>query len=79
MVKWMAEKTKECVLLGKRIATLRKELLNLSQEAFAPKIPLHRTYLSGVESGARNPSYTALLAISRALGISVSKMLEGIE
>jgi DNA-binding XRE family transcriptional regulator len=62
--------------LGKKIAHLRITKLSVSQEVLASRIPLHRTYLSGIESGSRNPSYTILVSIAKSLDISVSEMLK---
>ena len=45
---------------GKRIQTFRKET-GLSQEKFALKIEMDRTYYASVESGKRNVSICSLL------------------
>jgi transcriptional regulator with XRE-family HTH domain len=57
--------------LGKRLRQFRLEA-NLSQEKLAIATGLSQTYLSGVESGKRNPSYKTLDKIAKALAISVS-------
>ncbi|MEI7252790.1 helix-turn-helix transcriptional regulator, partial [Pectobacterium versatile] len=43
------------VRFGQRVKTLRLQA-GLSQEAFADKCGLDRTYISGIERGVRNPT-----------------------
>ncbi|MDB9452634.1 helix-turn-helix domain-containing protein [Dolichospermum circinale] len=64
--------------LGSNIKQLRTKL-ELSQEQLAEKADLHRTYVGAVERGERNISLDNILAIARALGISASELLEGVE
>lgn len=64
--------------LGNNIRELRTNL-GLSQEQLAEKADLHRTYVGAVERGERNVSLDNILAIARALGVSASKLLEGVE
>ena len=45
--------------VGSRIRQLRKER-GISQEKFAIKAEIDRTYLAGVEQGKRNPSLKSL-------------------
>ena len=63
---------------GKRVQSLRKAR-GLSQEKFALKIDMDRTYLASVEAGKRNISLLNISKISNGLGISISKLFEGIE
>jgi len=56
--------------LGQRLKAWRKRI-GLSQEKLAERADLHRTYLAGVESGARNPSLVSLHKLAQALGISL--------
>jgi len=46
-----------------------------SQEELAERAGLHRTYISGVERGVRNPTITVLKAVSDALDITLSNLL----
>lgn len=64
--------------LGNNIKQLRTSL-GLSQEQLAEKAGLHRTYVGAVERGERNVSLDNILAISRALGVSVSTLLKDVE
>lgn len=59
--------------LGLNIKKLRHEQ-NISQEALAEKCGLHRTYLSGIERGERNPSLINLVKIASSLNVSLSEL-----
>jgi transcriptional regulator with XRE-family HTH domain len=54
----------------------RRDALGLSQEALAHESGIHRTYISGLERGIRNPTVTIVQSIAVALDISSSKLLE---
>ncbi len=62
-------------MVGKRIKELRKKT-GLSQEKFALKIGMDRTYLASAENGKRNVSIVNLDKIARGLDMSLSEMLE---
>lgn len=64
--------------LGKRIQELRKERTGLSQEKFALKIDMDRTYFASVEAGRRNISIVNIKKIADGLGVSLSELFEGI-
>lgn len=64
------------VKLGYRIRELRKDM-GLSQEKFALKIGMDRTYLASVEAGKRNISIENIKKIADGLGVSLSKLFEG--
>jgi transcriptional regulator with XRE-family HTH domain len=59
--------------LGDAIRARRREL-GVSQEALADQIGMDRTYLSGIERGERNPSYTNLLRIAASLRLPLSEL-----
>ncbi len=56
-----------------------REAAGLSQEDLAFNCGLHRTYISGVERGIRNPTVLVLVKIADALEIEASALLEKIE
>lgn len=57
--------------VGRNIRRIREQRA-LSQEQLAEKCQLHRTYVSGIERGTRNPSLQNLLKIARALDVHPS-------
>lgn len=61
--------------LGATIRDARKSM-RLSQEDFAEKCDLHRTYIGQVERGEKNISYENIQRIASALGISPSQLFE---
>lgn len=73
----MAPNSKLLIRFGNRVRTLRTDL-HLSQEAFADRCGLDRTYISGIERGKRNVSLENLKTLAAALGISLSQLLEGL-
>ena len=63
---------------GKRLRDLRTKT-GLSQEKFALKIGIDRTYYSSVEGGKRNVSLQNIKKIADGLGVSLSELFRGIE
>jgi transcriptional regulator with XRE-family HTH domain len=61
------------VTLGKRIRELRQHT-GLSQERFAAKASLDRTYYAGIERGERNPSVKQLAKIAAALDVGIATL-----
>ncbi len=61
--------------LGDRIRKLRLEK-RLSQENLAFESNMHRTYLSSIERGERNPSLKNIEAIANALGLTLSELFK---
>lgn len=57
-------------VLGNRIRALRREM-DLSQEAFADKCGIDRSYMSGIERGVRNRTLIVICAISDGLGMDL--------
>ena len=62
-------------VVGKNVRRYR-ELKGLSQEELAFDADLHRTYVSGVERGIRNPTVLIVAKLANALGVDSSKLLE---
>lgn len=60
--------------VGLNIQDLRRAK-KLSQEELAHIAEIHQTYLSGVESGKRNPSLVVIERISKALGVDPEELL----
>jgi regulatory protein munI len=65
------------VAFGQRIRELR-QFTGLSQEKFALKIEMDRTYFSSVESGKRNISLLNIKKIADGLDISVYKLFKNL-
>jgi transcriptional regulator with XRE-family HTH domain len=63
------------IRLGRNLRRLRDEK-GLSQEAFAHEAGIHRTYISDIERGSRNPTVTVVEKIAQALGTTAAAMLE---
>ncbi|MEQ8639725.1 MAG: helix-turn-helix transcriptional regulator [Alphaproteobacteria bacterium] len=63
--------------VGLNLKRLRQER-GLSQEVFAFECGLHRTYISGVERGVRNPTVVVLQKIADALGVSIAELVEDV-
>lgn len=53
-----------------------REALGVSQEELADRAGIHRTYISGVERGVRNPTVTVLEKIAKAVKVKASVLLE---
>ena len=58
---------------GERVKELR-QIKGLSQEELAFRAKVHRTYLGGIERGERNPALKNIVAIAKALDISLSEL-----
>jgi transcriptional regulator with XRE-family HTH domain len=70
----VAARSEEHAALGLAIKELRVTT-GLSQEAFAGRCGLHRTYVGGIERGERNVSFANLLRIAAALGVQPSQLM----
>lgn len=64
--------------LGERIRNLRQEKAGLSQEKFANKIEMDRTYYSAIERGQHSASITTLARIADGLDVTLEEMFEGL-
>lgn len=52
-----------------------REAKGLSQEQFAFEAGIHRTYVSDLERGARNPTILVVEKVAAALGVTTSELL----
>jgi transcriptional regulator with XRE-family HTH domain len=60
--------------VGLNVQRLRREI-GWSQEDLAFESGLHRTYISGVERGVRNPTVMVLQRIADALSVEPAELL----
>ena len=59
--------------IGSRIAQLRHER-GWSQLELASRADLHRPYVTGIETGARNATVDTLVRIANALGVPLIEL-----
>jgi transcriptional regulator with XRE-family HTH domain len=64
--------------LGLNLKRYREEQ-GFSQEAFADHCGLHRTYISGIERGVRNPTVIILDKIAEALKVPTGALLDEVK
>ncbi|HEY9782760.1 MAG TPA: helix-turn-helix transcriptional regulator [Leptolyngbyaceae cyanobacterium] len=75
----MNESRVKILLALGQLVKQRRTALGISQEELGLRANLDRTYISGIERGVRNPSITALVSLTRGLGITVANLLENLE
>ena len=63
------------VRIGKNMRRLRLAQ-GWSQEEFADRAGFHRTYISGIERGVRNPTVTVIDRLARTLKASPAEFFE---
>ncbi len=63
------------IIFGKNVKKYR-ERMNLTQEVLADISGIHRTYISGIERGMRNPTITVVSIIADSLKIEPSVLFE---
>ena len=73
-----SRKTKKLVHSLGLAVRIRRLALKLSQESLAELADFDRTYVSLIERGARNPSFTNLCRLAHALKVTPSDLLQGI-
>jgi transcriptional regulator with XRE-family HTH domain len=71
------KKDRSAEILGSRIQRARKKR-GWSQEDFAYRANIDRSYMGGVERGERNLSFKKLCAIATALGRDVASLTRGL-
>lgn len=62
--------------VGRNLKRVRKER-GWSQEELAFESGLHRTYISGIERGARNPTVLILDRLAKTLRVKVEELVRG--
>lgn len=62
-------------IFGKRIEVLRKKQ-NLSQEEFAFKCELHRTYIGAIERGEKSPTLKTIEKIANGLNVEIIELFK---
>ena len=65
----------EVLQFGKKLRDVRLKK-KLSQGDIARILGVHRSYISGLERGRRNPSLLTVHKVAKALGISVNELLK---
>jgi transcriptional regulator with XRE-family HTH domain len=63
--------------LGRRVRALRAER-GLTQEETAHRAALDAKHFQAIEAGRTNVTVAPLVGISRALGVSLSELFEGV-
>jgi XRE family transcriptional regulator, regulator of sulfur utilization len=63
------------IALGRRVRALR-DAKEWSQERLAEHATLDRSYIAGIEVGARNPSLKALERLADALSVSLADLFK---
>ena len=64
-----------CQRLGQNVRRLRLEK-GWSQEDYADRADIHRTYVSDIERGRRNPSLTVIERLAKPFGIAPGRLLD---
>lgn len=64
----------EVLQFGKKLREVRLKK-SRSQGDVAKVLGVHRSYISGLERGKRNPSLLTVHKVAKALGVSVNELL----
>ncbi len=62
--------------LGDTVRRLRTDK-GWSQEDYADRAGIHRTYVSDIERGARNPTITVVEKLAKPFGVNTGSLLDG--
>ena len=65
----------EVIQFGKKLREVRLKK-KLSQGDVARILGVHRSYISGLERGRRNPSLLTVHRVAKALGISANELMK---
>jgi transcriptional regulator with XRE-family HTH domain len=66
------------ILFGRTVRSYR-EKLGISQEDFAEKADIHRTYVSSIELGKVQVSIGIAEKLAKALGVALSQLFRDVE
>lgn len=61
--------------LGQNLKNIRTKK-KMSQSDIARALEVHRAYISGIESGKRNPTLSTIKKLADALGVSADELLK---
>jgi len=64
-------------LFGKKVRAIRLKK-KLSQGDVAKVLKVHRSYVSGIERGIRNPSLKVIDRVAKALGVNIEDLVKRI-
>ncbi|MCB2075497.1 MAG: helix-turn-helix transcriptional regulator [Novosphingobium sp.] len=64
-----------CTRLGRNVRRLREEK-GWSQEDYADRAGIHRTYVSDIERGKRNPTVTVVEKLAKPLEVEPGRLLD---
>ena len=64
----------ETIEFGKKLREVRLKK-KLSQGDVSRILGVHRTYISGLERGARNPSLLTVQKVAKALGVNAKDLI----
>lgn len=75
MQEWVSAFMKnQVVQFGKKLRKVRLKK-NLSQGDIARILGVHRSYISGLERGRRNPSLLTVQKVAKALGVNAKELI----
>ena len=75
---WLNEPMEDgdiCIRFGRNVRRLRRAQ-EISQEKLAEAADLHRTYITSLERGGRNPTIRAAAKIAMALRVPIGTLFE---
>jgi len=67
--------TNDITKFGKALREMRLKK-KMSQGDIARKLGVHRSYISGLERGKRNPSLLTIKKMAKAIGVEPKELLE---
>lgn len=62
-------------ILARNVQRLR-HAKGFSQEELSHRAAIHHTYISGIETGRRNPSVLVLQHLAKGLGIAIADLFQ---